>query len=70
MNEKYEPPKYRTIDGEKWLITAGSRRGLPGSERFGTADLKVHKEYIKDLGYNIRCFKGPDSWYRCWAKKK
>jgi len=68
MAQKYRPPKYRTIEGEKWLLTAGSRRGLPGPKRFRTADLAIHKEYIKGLGYKIRCFKGPDKYYRCWAK--
>ena len=62
----YEPSKYRTIDGEQWLLTAGSSRGLPGPELY--ADLERHKEYIKGLGYEIRCFKESDGDYYCWAK--
>ena len=68
MAEKYKPPRYRTISGEKFLLTAGSRRGLPDPKKYG--DLAAHKKYIKGLGYKIRCFKGPDGDHRCWAKKK
>lgn len=67
MAKKYKPPKYRKIEGKRWLITAGSRRGLPSPKRFG--DVASHKKYIKGLGYKIRCFKGPDREYRCWARK-
>ncbi len=66
MAKAYKPPKYRKIEGEKWLLTAGSRRGLPSPKRFG--DVDAHKKYIKGLGYNIRCFKERDGDYYCWAK--
>jgi len=70
MVKKYKPPKYRKIQGKRWLLTAGSKRGIPGRERFGTADLVQHKAYIKGLGFKIKCFKERDGWYYCWAKKK
>jgi len=66
MAKDYKPPRYRSIEGERWLLTAGSRRGLPSPKRYG--DVKAHKKYIKGLGYKIRCFKESDGDYYCWAK--
>jgi len=65
MAKDYKPPRFRKIEGEKWLLTAGSRRGLPSPKRYD--DLRQHKKYIKGLGYKIRCFK-QDGDYYCWAK--
>jgi len=66
MAKAYKPPRFRKIEGEQWLLTAGSRRGLPSPKRYG--DVQAHKKYIKGLGYKIRCFKGPDGDHYCWAK--
>lgn len=56
-------PKYKTIDGKQYGLTAGTRHGAPKDHA------KADAEWVRSLGFSVRTVRIGKEYYNYGRKK-